>query len=108
MSWLNHLFRRDHLSTPPATRHHFRLDLETAQQVAQSIELNNPELVVAGLRPAIGLGAARGWIIDVVNRHTGQMTSLSEHDNWSRRLQEVLPCRSAEDARVVQRRVVRT
>jgi hypothetical protein len=36
------------------------------------------------------------------------MTSLSEHDNWARRLQEILPCRSIEDARVVQRFAVRT
>jgi hypothetical protein len=41
------------------TRNSFRLDFTTAKQVAQSIELNNPELVVAGLRPAAGLGLAR-------------------------------------------------
>jgi hypothetical protein len=106
LSWLTHLFRRARPHAALTTRHSFRLDLTTAKQVAQSIELNNPELVVAGLRPAVG--AAGGWIIDVVNRHTGQITSLSEHDNWARRLQEILPCRSVEDARLVQRPAARS
>lgn len=98
MSWLS-IFHRGHGKVPSATHRSFNLDLETAKRVGQSVELNNPELVVAGVRRSPG---SQSWTIDVVNRYTGQMTSLSDHDHWARRLQEISPCRSAEDARVVQ------
>jgi len=87
-------------------RKRHELDRMSALQVARDIELNNPELVVAGVRVIRRAGKAL-WTIDVVNRSNGRMASLDDHDDWTRRLQEILPDRSTADARVVGRQVAR-
>ena len=67
--------------------------------VARAVEISNPELVIAGiLRVPCRAG---DWTIDVLNRVNGQMISLNERDDWSRRLQKLLPNRSIADARLL-------
>jgi hypothetical protein len=81
-----------------------KLDRETATQVGRDIEANNPELVVVDVR-LVWRDGRSVWTIDVVNRTNGRITSLDDHDDWTRRLQEILPDRTTADARVVGRQV---
>ena len=82
------------------------LDLQTAREAARAIEANNPELVVAGIR-RIWQTRGYAWTIDVVNLSSGSMTSLAGQDDWSSRLQSILPERTTVDARVVGRQTTR-
>ena len=103
MSWFHNLAefinRHGLLTLKPAAP---RLSaLEQGNRVARQIEINNPEVVIAGVRQVSEWGH-RSWIIDVVNRETGRMVSIEEYDHWSQRLLEILPFRSLDDARLAR------
>ena len=108
MSWFSALFHPTRNRGPALRRPQTPPDLNLveATRVAREIEINNPELVIAGMRQLRRRGSRPTWVIDVGNRFTGRMVSLDERDHWTRRLQEILPERSLEEARVVRRSVV--
>ncbi|MPZ48364.1 MAG: hypothetical protein GEU75_03470 [Dehalococcoidia bacterium] len=103
MSWYSALLHLRHGNGPsvrrPAAPPPF--DLPEVTRLAREIEVNNPELVITGIRQ-LRLRGKPSWVIDVVNRLNGGMASLDERDHWTR-LQELLPERSLEDARVIRR-----
>jgi hypothetical protein len=79
------------------------MDFRAATRVSQTLEANNPELVVAGIRQVQRKGKRPTWAVDVVNRLNGKMISLDEKDDWTQQLRQILPDRSTEDARIVNR-----
>ena len=102
MGWFRALFHRPGRG-PEARRPKTPLDLNLveATRVAREIEINNPEVIIAGVRQLRRRGSGPTWVIDVVNRSSGRMVSLDQRDHWTRRLQEILPGRSLEEARII-------